>query len=65
MVDECSCDIVPVLAAEYGGLIPYLAKKKSFINYLNCVMHNEQKGLHITSSIIPGVATPCWYRLTG
>lgn len=29
MVDECGCDLAPVLAAEGGGLIPYLKQKKS------------------------------------
>ena len=60
MVDECSCDIAPVLAAEYGGLIPYLAKSQDVfhIKYLSCVMYSEQEGLHITSSIIPGAGTP-------
>lgn len=28
MVDEYSCDLVPALVAEDGGLIPYLGKKK-------------------------------------
>ena len=61
MVDEYSCDIAAVLAAEDGGLIPYLERKKevkmSFNRYKVPKVGPvyQQEGLHI---ILPGAATP-------